>query len=206
MQQPSAYTAFLDSSVLFPVFTSNLLLFMSESELFRVRWSADVHREWIDSRMEKFPDADRARLESKQARMDREFPNALVTGYESLIDDYDLADKADRHIVAAAVKGCADVIVTNNPDDFPSAKLPDGLLVQTADQFVCDQFDLDSTSGRLIALALIRHKKSLTRSRPSWTQYLQILAARLPDSFEIVSSGEFRQLIAEALSSREWEF
>jgi hypothetical protein len=72
------WIAFFDASVLFPVFISNLLLFLSKAELFEVRWSNDVHREWIESRLRRFPDADRAALDRKKTRMDAEFPDALV--------------------------------------------------------------------------------------------------------------------------------
>ena len=85
MNQPSSYTAFLDATVLFSVFISNLLLFLSETDLFRVRWSEYVHNEWINARLRKYPNTSKAALENKRRHMNTVFPEALVTGYESLI-------------------------------------------------------------------------------------------------------------------------
>jgi hypothetical protein len=200
------WIAFLDSSVLFPVFISNLLLFLSDAELFEVRWSKDVHREWIDSRLRRFPTADREALIRKQERMDAEFPGALVAGYESLINEFDLPDPNDRHIAAAAEKAGANVIVTENIDDFPSDRLRHAMFAQTTDDFIADQIYLTSRSARLIAIALIRHKKNLTKSRPNWRQYYEQLQARLPQTFAMVNDDSFRSLIAECLRNADWRY
>ena len=46
------------------------------------------------------------------------FPDARVTGYEKLIGSMTNHPK-DRHVLAAAVAGRADVLVTENLKDFP---------------------------------------------------------------------------------------
>ena len=51
--------------------------------------------------------------------MDRHFPDALVVGFEPLIDGLTLPDADDRHVLAAAIRGQADVIITQNLKDFP---------------------------------------------------------------------------------------
>ena len=55
--------------------------------------------------------------------MDRAFPGSNVTGYESLVENLSLPDPDDRHILAAAIKGEAQVIVTANLKDFPASAL-----------------------------------------------------------------------------------
>lgn len=55
--------------------------------------------------------------------MDRHFPDALVVGFEPLIDGISLPDPRDRHVLAATIKGQADVIVTQNLKDFPQEQL-----------------------------------------------------------------------------------
>lgn len=92
MEKPSGYTVVLDATVSFPIFCSNLLLFLAERQLFQVKWTHDIHAEWINSRMRRYPDGDRAALERKRDRMNSEFEEALVTGYESMIDDMALPD------------------------------------------------------------------------------------------------------------------
>ncbi len=47
-------------------------------------------------------------------QMEIAFPDALVTDWESLLDAVQLPDPGDRHVVAAARAGRADVIVTDN--------------------------------------------------------------------------------------------
>ena len=55
--------------------------------------------------------------------MDRHFPDALAVDFERLIDGISLPDPGDRHVLAAAIKGQADVIVTQNLEDFPQEQL-----------------------------------------------------------------------------------
>jgi len=75
--------------------------------------------------------------------MQHQFPDAAVEGYESLIDDVQLPDTKDRHVVAAGVRGKATVIVTANIKDFPrTALLAFGLEAVSPDRFLCDLLDL----------------------------------------------------------------
>ena len=55
--------------------------------------------------------------------MDRAIPDALVTGHEELIAGLTLPDVDDRHVLAAAIRCNASVIVTFNEKDFPAAVL-----------------------------------------------------------------------------------
>lgn len=74
--------------------------------------------------------------------MNRAFPDALVTGYEALIDEM-TNDPKDRHVLAAAVRGGAEVLVTENLRDFPPGTLsPYDLQVVSQDAFLLDQLDL----------------------------------------------------------------
>lgn len=77
----------------------------------------DVHEEWISSVLENRPDLSREKLERTRCLMDLHAPDALVTGYEPLIPTLNLPDPNDRHVLAAAIRGGVDVIVTNNIKD-----------------------------------------------------------------------------------------
>ena len=68
--------------------------------------------------------------------MDVAIPEALVTGYEQLIEGLDLPDPRDRHVLAAAIIGRADVIVTFNLVDFP----PEYLLAFDLEALHPDEF------------------------------------------------------------------
>ncbi len=70
------------------------------------------------------------------------FPDALVAGYEFLIDGMG-NDPKDRHVLAAAVRANAEVVVTFNVKDFPDVALkPYDILAVTPDDFLLDQLDL----------------------------------------------------------------
>ena len=57
---------------------------------------------------------------STRAYQSLSVPDAMVTGYEHLIELLDLPDRDDRHVLAAAFRCGADVIVTVNLDYFPT--------------------------------------------------------------------------------------
>ena len=119
----SHYTALLDANVLYPAPIRDILLQLAVEDLFRAKWTTDIHREWIDALLEKEPRRDRAALERTRDLMDEATRDCLVTGYERLIPDLELPDPDDRHVLAAAIVGRCDVIVTQNLKDFPQAVL-----------------------------------------------------------------------------------
>jgi predicted nucleic acid-binding protein len=106
------FTAFYDANVLYPAELRNLLMHLALTGLFRAKWSADVHEEWISALLEKRPDLTRVELERTRALMDLHAVDALVTGYQDLTPGLALPDPKDRHVLAAAIRGQADVIVT----------------------------------------------------------------------------------------------
>lgn len=202
MDRPTNYTALLDSSVLFPAFISSLLLWLASARLFRVRWTDQIHEEWIENRLDRYPDLNRAQLERRRKRMDAEFPDSLVTDYEGLIAGLSLPDLNDRHVLAAAITCRAHVIVSGNLRHFPESSLAQySILAQHPDDFILDQIDLHSDSARLVSTAIAQHKLSLTESRPTWTNYLTFMAKEtvLPKTHQAVTTREFKTLIATAL-------
>ena len=70
-------------------------------------------------------------------------PDCLVRGYETLIDGLKLPDPNDRHVLAAAIRAGAQVIVTSNLKDFPEADLTAYHVdAQDPDDFVSHLIDL----------------------------------------------------------------
>ena len=45
----AGFTAFYDANVLYPAELRNLLMHLALIGLFRAKWSADVHEEWISN-------------------------------------------------------------------------------------------------------------------------------------------------------------
>ncbi len=135
------FPAFLDTNVLYPQYLNDTLLTQAAAGTFRPLWSPGVLEELGRSL------AEHARLTDQQIhhrlnRMRRAFPDAEVTGYESLIDGMTNEPK-DRHVLAAAVRADAEVLVTFNLPDFPESALkPFDIAAVHPDAFLLDQLDL----------------------------------------------------------------
>ena len=133
----TGYTALLNANVLYSAPTRDLFMQLAVSDVFRARWTADIHREWIDALLLNEPHRDRAALEATRDLMDRATRDCLVTGYDTLIPAIKLPDPDDCHVLAAAIVGRCDVIVTWNVQDFPTQAVgPYGIEVQRPDEFL----------------------------------------------------------------------
>ena len=91
--------------------------------------------------------------------MNRAFRDAEITGYQELIKVISLPDPNDRHVVAAAIRCNADLIVTENLKDFPNEELKQyDIDVQSPDTFIQNLIDLDLES---CCIALRKQRKAL---------------------------------------------
>lgn len=105
--------------------------------------------------------------------MDLHATDALVTGYEHLIPGLHLPDPGDRHVVAAAIRSRADVIVTIDLKDFPAEIIePFGLTARHPDKFVSHLLSL--APGAVVAAAET-HRRSLKNPSKTVTEYLDSL-------------------------------
>jgi len=139
----ATFTAVYDSCVLYPAPIRDLLLELALTDLFRAKWSAAIHEEWMRSLGAARPDLKREKLERTREFMDLHVRDCLVTNYEDLIPALKLPDKKDRHVFAAAIRAGADVIVTYNLKDFPASELsPYDIEAQHPDAFVMHLLDL----------------------------------------------------------------
>ena len=83
-------------------------------------------------------------LQNTVKMMNSALPDANVTGYKGLINDLDLPDPNDRHVLAAAIRAKAEIIVTLNHKDFPPEVLrPFEIETLHPDAFISDLFDLN---------------------------------------------------------------
>jgi hypothetical protein len=129
--------------VLYPADLRNFLMHLALIGVFRAKWSAEVHEEWIRNLLANRPDLTRAQLERTRQLMDKAAPDALVTGYEHLIPKLALPDPDDRHALAAAIRAGATVIVTCNLGDFPPYLLREfDIEAQHPDEFILRLLDL----------------------------------------------------------------
>lgn len=115
----------------------------------------------------------REKLDRTRQLMDEHALDALVTNYEELIPDLHLPDPKDRHVVAASIRGRADLIITRNLKDFPAQILaPLGLEAQHPDEFVLNLIDL---APGLVLEAVQNHRTSLKRPPKTIDEYLGTL-------------------------------
>lgn len=150
-------TALFDANVLFGARLRSLLMELAVSGLFRAHWSADIHREWM-SAVSRRAGIAVERLETTKSAMDEAVPDALVEGYDSLISMLSLPDPDDRHVIAAAIKCQASVIVTFNEQDFPKDILAaHGLQTRHPDRFILDIAAADSAALLIAARRDIAH-------------------------------------------------
>lgn len=148
MIHSSRFIVVLDTNVIYPLVIRDLLFWFAHHELYTVKWSKGIFLEW-----------------------DRD---AMVTNYEPLIDLLTLPDKDDRHVLAAAIKTNANLIVTNNLKDFPEDYLRSfGIKVKSPDEFMTDTIDLNQDKCVEIFRELV-----LNRTNPDMDEYAVLDALR----------------------------
>ncbi len=118
--------------------------------------------------------------------------DGLVTGFEHLIECLDLPDKGDRHVLAAAIIGRADAIITFNLKDFPASALqPYGIEAIHPDDFICAQFELNTP---LVCRCVKRQREMLKKPPRTVDEHLERLeAVHLPQT--VARLRKFRDLI-----------
>lgn len=164
MAGSSSYTAVLDANVLYGNLIRDVLLSLAAAGLYHARWSREIHREWSSHLEKNRPDLV-AKIPLLIETIDKSVPDCLVENYEYLIDTLILPDPKDRHVLAAAIVGHADAIVTENLKDFPAAALAvHGLEAQHPDDFIMNQLELRPFE----ALAAIKRMRE-RMARPVFT-------------------------------------
>lgn len=183
-----AFTVILDANVLYSLLLRDLLIRISQTGLFRARWTNEIQHEWINALLKKRPDLDREKLDRTRDLMDRAIPDCLVEGYETLITELKLPDANDRHVLAAAIRVDADMIVTFNIKDFPQGYLDTfHIEVQHPDDFLLCQVDLNQSAVRhAVQQQLLAMKKPTLSS----TEYLE----KLEVNGLTKTASRFRQL------------
>jgi predicted nucleic acid-binding protein len=142
------FSALLDTCVLVPSRARDVLLEIASTGAYRPLWSSQILAELdrtlrvLLSKRGVSPDESDAYLTRLLGRMKTTFPDALVPEWEPLVEAIQLPDADDRHVVAAALAGRADVIVTDNLAGFPPASLAAPLTRQSLDDFLLDSLGL----------------------------------------------------------------
>lgn len=152
------YTALLDACVLYPMAMADALMSLATAGLFAAKWTTRIEAEWIRSLEENRPDL-QGRLDYRREQMREAVPDWEVDeqAWTICARGLELPDPDDVHILAAALAGHADCIVTANLKDFPAEVVAQlGIEVIHPDQFIVAQWDLD----QLVAVAAFKRMRA----------------------------------------------
>jgi predicted nucleic acid-binding protein len=187
------YTALLDACVLYPIAITDSLLSLATAGLFAAKWTTRIEQEWISALEERRPEL-KGKLGVRRDSMREAVPDWEVpeSAWQALVGGLRLPDPNDVHVLAAAISGHADCIVTANLRDFPTEIVaPYGIEVVDPDRFIINQWDLD----QLAAIAAFKHMRARWR-KPQATpeDFAQALergglpatAQRLRDAAELI--------------------
>lgn len=146
-----AFPAFFDTCALYGATLNDLILWLAEGGTFRPLWSEGIMSELKKNLVENGHDQEL--IEKRLSQMRAVFPDAMVDGYEPLIEGM-TCDPKDRHVLAAAVRANAEVLVTFNLKDFPDSCV-EGYEIEIVhpDDFLLDQLDL---YPKLVVDSLVR--------------------------------------------------
>lgn len=149
----------LDTNVIYPIEIRDLLFWFAYYDMYTPKWSNHIFDEWKNVMIRKGITEKEANKRVQKANL--AFPDALITNYSGLIDSLKLPDQKDCHVLAAAIKTNANVIVTNNIKDFPKSYLASfGLTAKTADDFLTDIIDLNPKQAVKAFKALVLNRRN----------------------------------------------
>jgi len=130
----------LDACVLYPTVLREVLLGCAQQGLFTPLWSPRILEEWARATIKLGPGAETV-ARGEIAALSARWPEASVLPRDGDLRRLHLPDKDDVHVLASAIAGSADAIVTFNARDFPRQLLADeGLLRIDPDRFLLDLF------------------------------------------------------------------
>lgn len=139
------FTAVLDACVLFPIATADALVSLAVAGLFAAKWTVAIEAEWLAVAERRHPGLEGRFSTRRDAMRDAVIDwEVKAEGWKALAPRLELPDANDVHVLAAAIAGHADCIVTTNLKDFPSSALEVyGLIALHPDDFIVAQLDLD---------------------------------------------------------------
>ena len=164
---------------MFPFTLRDTLLRAAERELYLIGWSGQILEE-MRRNLVSTGHASEEKSHSLVACMRDAFPEAEIIGHEFLISSM-MNDEGDRHVVAAAVKAGAQLVVTSNIKHFRS--LPHGIAVKTPDAFLLDLYDL---APEMMAQAIIAQAAALKKPPRTMDDVLRALEKVAPKFIEAI--------------------
>ncbi len=168
----------IDACVLYPTVMRSMVLGAAREGAFEPLWSARILEEWARATVKLGPEGEmQARAEIAMLRA--AWPDAEISVDPVMERRLYLPDENDIHVLAAAVSGNADLIMTLNAKDFPRATLAnEGLGRVDPDRYLHGIWQaqpdvMQAVSGTVLA-------EAIRLSGPDWTVRTLLKKARLP--------------------------
>jgi predicted nucleic acid-binding protein len=145
------FVVLYDANVLYPSTLRDVLIRVATHGLVQAKWTEEILDETFRNLSANRPDLDQQARARTRRLMNESIRDVVVSGYESLVDVLVLPDPADRHVLAAAIRAKAQVIVTANLRDFPADVLECwDIEAKHPDDFLIDQLHIDAATMRRI--------------------------------------------------------
>nr|WP_309503750.1 PIN domain-containing protein [uncultured Roseovarius sp.] len=168
----------LDTCVIYPTVMRQMLLGVAGQGAFTPLWSARIIEEWQRAAVKLGPDGV-AQAGAEAVLLHAAWPEAQVVAPPSLEARLWLPDPADIHVLAAAIAGSADVIVTLNAKDFPRNVLAEeGLSRSDPDAFLHGIWQAQPEMVAGVAAGVLADANRL--SGREWEMRALLKKARLP--------------------------
>jgi len=187
------YTAVIDACVFFGMLKTDVLMSLSTRGLFAAKWSERIECEWVGHLTKKLPEKE-AEIIRRRDQMRKVVPDWAVCdkGIASIEGSLKLPDMDDRHVLAAAIVGHADCIVTDDKWGFDDEVVSHyGIEVIDTDSFIISQLDLDEYQALAAFKAMrLRWKNPNATPEDFCTVFeknkLLLTAQRLRDRIELI--------------------
>lgn len=168
----------IDACVLYPTVMREVILGAAKLGLFEPRWSDRILEEWARATVKLGPEAE-VFARGEIAMLGVQFPRATVPVHQGKMPGLWLPDADDIHVLAAAVSGSCDGILTMNAKDFPRDTLSEeGLARYDPDGFCCRMLDENPDGMRGVAEAIVATAREM--SGVDWSMRNLMKKARLP--------------------------
>ena len=174
-----------DTCVLFPTVMRTLLLEAAKSKNDEVFWSEKILSEWSES-AKKLGELGQLQANAEIAILKANWQNSIIDFSLKLEESLYLPDLNDRHVLAAAIAGKCDAIITLNNKDFPKQILDQyGIKRVDPDHLILDYLKNDDTMIiEIVKDLLIKLNKEL---KEDWTIRQLLKKARLPRTAKAIS-------------------
>lgn len=168
----------IDTCVLYPTVMREVLLGVAAYGLFEPLWSARILEEWARAARKLGPDGE-AQARGEVALICAAWPRAEIKPAPGIEARLWLPDPDDVHVLASAIAGYADVLLTLNNADFPGHTLAEeGVTRREPDGFLWQMWSFHPDP---VAQAVTRvHARAEELSGQTWDLRKLMKKARLP--------------------------